>query len=71
VVIKVEYIKFKIVSYGHKIDIENDFYLQSDGFFYVLEHLDSIKDSDVTFDSDFKFNHHVNEKVNKFMQFWV
>ena len=36
-----------------------------DGSFSVLEYLDSMKDSSVTFDSKLKFNHHFNEKVNK------
>ena len=55
----------KVVSYGHHIDIINDYYLQSDGSMSVLEHLDFIKDLGVTFDSKLKFDHHINEKVNK------
>ena len=57
--------KCKVVSYGHHIDINNDYYLQSDGSVSVLEHLDFIKDLGVTFDSKLKFDHHINEKVNK------
>jgi len=52
VVIKDEYKKCKVVSYGHKIDFENDYYLLSDGSFSVLEHVDYITDLDVTFDSN-------------------
>ena len=32
---------------------------------FVLEHLDLITDLGVTFDSKLKFDHHINEKVNK------
>jgi len=39
-VIKVENTKCKVVSKGHQIDFENDYYLQSNGSFAVLEHLD-------------------------------
>ena len=31
----------------------------------VLKYLDSIKDLGVTFDAIFKFDHHINEKVNE------
>jgi len=46
-----------------KTDFENDYYLQSGGSFFVLEHLDYLED--LTFDSYIKCDHHVNEKVNK------
>jgi len=39
--------------------------LQSDGSFSFLEHLDCIKDLGVIFDSKLKFDHHIDEKVNK------
>ena len=42
-----------------------DCYLQSDGSPSVLDHLDSIKDLGVTFDSKLKFDLHINDKVNK------
>jgi len=64
VVTKVEYKKCKVVSYGHNVVFKNDYYLQSEGSISVLEHLDYIKDF-VTFDSKLKFDHHINEKVNK------
>ena len=57
--------KCKVVSYGHHINIINDYYLHSDGSISVPEHLDSIKDLWVTFDSKLKFDRHINEKVNK------
>ena len=41
--------------------------MQSDGSMSVLEHLDLIKDLGVMFDSKLKFDHHINEKVNKDM----
>ena len=50
--------KCGVVSYGHHIDINNDYYLHS-----VLEHLGSIKDLGVTFDSKLKFDHNI-------IQFW-
>ena len=65
VVTKVEHKKCIVVSYGHIIDFLYVYYLQSDGFFFVLEHPDSIKDLGVTFDSKLKFDHHFNEKINK------
>ena len=43
----------------------HDYYLQSDGSPSVLDHLDSIKDLGVTFDSKLKFDLHINDKVNK------
>ena len=58
--------KCKVVSYGHHIDFLHDYYLQSDGSFSVLEHLDSIKDLGETFDSKLKFDHNINEKVINF-----
>ena len=64
-VIKLKIKKCKVVSYGHHIDFSNDYYMQSDGLISVLEHLDSIKDLGVTFDSKLKFDQHINEKVNK------
>jgi hypothetical protein len=57
--------KCKVVSYGHHIAIKNEYYLHSDGSISVLEHLDNIKDLGVTFDSKLKFDHHINETVNK------
>ena len=51
--------KCKVVSYGHLIDIINDYYLPSDGSMCVLEHLDFIKDLGETFDSKLKFDHHI------------
>ena len=41
---KLNIIKCEVVSYGHHIDINKDYYLQSDGSMSVLEHLDLIKD---------------------------
>ena len=41
--------KCKVVSYGHHNDFTHDYYLQSDGQIFVLEHRDSIKDLGVTF----------------------
>ena len=61
--LKLNKTKCKVVSYGHHIGFLHDYYLQSDGLFSVLEHLDSIKDLGVTFDSKLKFDHHINEKV--------
>ena len=58
--------KCEVVSYGHHIDFLHDYYLQSHGSFSVLDHLDSIKDLGLTFDSKLKFDHHINKKVNKF-----
>jgi len=43
----------------------NDSYLQSEGSVLVLEHHNYIKDLGVTFDSELKFDLHVEEKVNK------
>jgi len=58
VVIKVEYKISKVVLYGHQINFENDYYLQSDGPYSVLDLV-------VTFDSKLKFYDNINEKVNK------
>jgi len=44
-----------VVSYGHRFDLKNDYYLQSQGSISVLEHLDYLKDIGVTFDSELKF----------------
>ena len=63
--LKLDFKKCKVVSFGRHIDIVNDYYLQSDDSKYILEHLDSIKDLGVTFDSKLKFDLHINEKVNK------
>jgi len=30
----------KVVSYGHRLDFKNDYYLQSEGSISVLEHLE-------------------------------
>lgn len=57
--------KCKVVSYGHQIGTNNDYYLQSEGSVSTLEHLRYIKDLGVTFDSDLKFDIHINEKINK------
>jgi len=41
--------------------------IQSHGslLFWKLEHVDYIQDLGETFDSKLKFDHHINEKVNK------
>jgi hypothetical protein len=57
--------KCKVVSYGHHIDFNNAYYLQSDGANSVLENLNLIKDLGVTIDSKLKFDHHIIEKVDK------
>jgi len=57
--------KWKVVSYGHRLDFKNDYYLQSEGSISVLEHLEYIKDLGITFDSKLKCDYHINEKVNK------
>ena len=63
--------KCTVVSYGHHIEIINDYYLPTDGSMSLLEHLDLITDLGVTFDSKLKLGHHINEKVIKLIQFWV
>ena len=63
--LKLNITKCKVVSFGHHIDFLHEYYLQSEGSFLVLDHLDSIKDLGVTFDSKLKFDKHINEKVNK------
>jgi len=55
----------KFVSYGHQYDFENDYYLQSDGSFSVLEHINYIKNSGITYDCKLNCVHHIKEKVNK------
>jgi hypothetical protein len=57
--------KCNVVSYGHHFISKNDYYLQSDEALSVLEHLDFMKDLGVIFDSKLKFDHHINEKVNR------
>ena len=57
--------KCKVVSFGHHIDSTNDYNLLSNGSVSVLEHINNIKDLGVTFDSDLKFDLHINEKINK------
>ena len=44
----------------YHIDSVNDYYLQSAGYVSVLEHINNIKDVGVTFNSDLKFDLHIN-----------
>jgi len=57
--------KCKVVSHGHHVDSITNCHLHSQGYVSVLEHLNYIKDLYVTFDSELKFNLHIDEKVNK------
>ena len=57
--------KCKVVSFGHKINFINEYYLKSNNSNEILEHLPSIKDLGVTFDCNLKFDQHIHEKVNK------
>ena len=52
--------KCKVVSYGNHVDNKHEYYLKSDGSLSVLEHLDSIKDLGVIFDTKLKFQHYIN-----------
>jgi hypothetical protein len=51
----------KIMEYRSAINTTT----QSEGSVLVLDHLDSIKDLGVTFDTKLKFDKHIIEKVNK------
>jgi len=55
----------KVVSYGHRLDFKNDYYLglQSEGSISILEHIEYTHR--VTIDTKLKFDYHINEKVNK------
>jgi len=57
--------KCKVVSYGSRIELISDYCLKSDSTLHSMEHLDSIKDLGVLFDSKLKFDQHIIEKVNK------
>ena len=57
--------KCKVVSYGRRIEFISDYCLKSDNILHSLDHLDSIKDLGVLFDSKLKFDQHIIEKVNK------
>ena len=57
--------KCKVVSFGHKIDFNNEYYLRSNDSIEILEHLASINDLGVKFDCYLKFDQHIHEKVNK------
>jgi len=54
--------KWYVNDYHYSI---NDYYLHCEGSVSVLEHLNYIKDLGETFDSELKFNLHIDVKVNK------
>ena len=53
--------KCKVVSYGRNIDCNYSYHIND----VPLEQLDSIKDLGVIFDSQFKFDKHIADKINK------
>jgi len=57
--------KCNLVFCEYHINSINDYYLQSEGSVSVLEHINNMKDLDITFDSGLKFYLHVDEKINK------
>ena len=54
--------KCKVVSYERRIEFSSDYCLKSDNTLHSLEHLDSIKELGVLFDSKLKFDQHNNWK---------
>ena len=63
--IKLNINKCKVVSYGRNVDHSYHYYIND----VQLEQLDSISDLGVHFDSQLKFDIHIDEKINKAYSF--
>ena len=57
--------KCKTISYGGKISENHTYYIQENETKHELEKVEYMKDSGVTFDSQFKFDRQIYEKINK------
>ena len=64
--IKLNINKGKVVSYGRNVDHSYHYYIND----VQLEQLDSISDLGVHFDSQLKFDNHIDEKINKAYSFF-
>ena len=60
--------KCKVLSIKSKTNTNFDYGFNKNNNYFVLEHVDCIKDLGVNIDSDLSFDAHISEKVNKAFQ---